>query len=104
MKVTVFSTKRYDQQYLNAGNARSSHEFLFLEDRLHRATAPLAAGAEAVCAFVNDVLDAPTLDILARGGTRLIVLRCAGFNQVDLVAAEALELSVRRVPAYSPSA
>ncbi len=104
MKVTVFSTKRYDQQYLTAANAGRAHEFLFLEDRLQPATAGLAAGSEAVCAFVNDVLSASTLEILARGGTKLIALRCAGFNQIDLGAAKALGLNVRRVPAYSPNA
>lgn len=104
MKVTVFSTKRYDQEFLEAANRDHLHEFTFLEDRLTAETARLAGGTEAVCAFVNDSVDARTIEILAAGGTRLIALRCAGFNQVDLKAAEAHGMSVRRVPAYSPHA
>jgi D-lactate dehydrogenase len=104
MKVTVFSTKRYDQEFLEAANEGSDHRFLFLEDRLTRETAALAAGSEAICAFVNDNVDAESIGILAAGGTKLIALRCAGFNQVDLKAAEAHGISVRRVPAYSPYA
>lgn len=103
MKVTVFSTKRYDQEFLEAAN-KGTHRFLFLEDRLTPETAALAAGSEAICAFVNDNVDAESIGILAAGGTKLITLRCAGFNQVDLKAAEAHGISVRRVPAYSPYA
>ncbi len=104
MKVTVFSTKRYDQQFLEAANHAGRHQFLFLEDRLTSQTAALAAGSEAVCAFVNDAIDAQVIATLAAGGTKLIALRCAGFNQVDLKAAAAHGISVRRVPAYSPYA
>jgi D-lactate dehydrogenase len=104
MKVTVFSTKRYDQQFIDAANRDGVHQFLYLEDRLTPETATLAAGSEAVCAFVNDAVTAEVIATLAKGGTRLIALRCAGFNQVDLKAAEAHGISVRRVPAYSPYA
>jgi len=104
MKVTVFSTKRYDQQFLEASNRERGHHFLFLEDRLTPETAALAAGSEAICAFVNDTVSAEVIGILAAGGTKLIALRCAGFNQVDLKAAQAHGISVRRVPAYSPYA
>jgi D-lactate dehydrogenase len=104
MKVTVFSTKRYDQQFLTAANGEQRHHFRFLEDRLTPDTAGLAAGSEAVCAFVNDTINAEAIAILAAGGTKLIALRCAGFNQVDLQAAKAHGISVRRVPAYSPYA
>lgn len=104
MKVTVFSTKRYDQQFLEAANRGFGHEFIFLEDRLTPDTAPLAAGSVAVCAFVNDTINSRAIEILAAGGTKLIALRCAGFNQVDLKAAAAHGISVRRVPAYSPYA
>jgi D-lactate dehydrogenase len=79
----------------------SSH---YLEPRLTAETAPLATGYEAVCAFVNDRLDAAVLRILADGGTRLIALRSAGFNHVDLTTARELGLTVARVPAYSPFA
>jgi D-lactate dehydrogenase len=104
MKVAVFNTKRYDEQFLKAAAKDTPHEFFFLEHRLRERTASIAAGYEAVCAFVNDDLCAGALEVLARGGTKLILLRCAGFNQVDLKAAQRLGLSVRRVPAYSPYA
>ena len=104
MKVSVFSTKPYDQRFLEAANAPAGHDLVFLEDRLNERSAALAAGAEAVCGFVNDDLSAGPLRVLAAGGVKLIVLRCAGFNQVDLKVATALGISVRRVPAYSPYA
>lgn len=104
MKVTVFSTKRYDQEFLEAANHAGQHDLFFLEDRLTPVTAHLAKGSDAVCAFVNDTVNAEAIAILAAGGTRLITLRCAGFNQVDLKAAAAHGISVRRVPAYSPYA
>ena len=77
---------------------------LFFEPRLSAETAPLAAGLPAVCAFVNDELGRDTLETLAAGGTRLIALRSAGFNNVDLGVAAELGLRVVRVPAYSPYA
>ena len=106
MKVAVFSTKAYDRRSLEAANANTGagHELFFFESRLALPTAPLAAGHGAVCAFINDELHAHTLDILAHGGTRLIALRSAGFNHVDLKAAAALGITVLRVPAYSPHA
>lgn len=104
MKVAVFSTKPYDRRSLEAANGREGHHLFFLEPRLTVSTAPLAAGHDAVCAFINDELHAGTLEILARGGTRLIALRSAGFNHVDLKAAGELGLKVLRVPAYSPHA
>jgi D-lactate dehydrogenase len=104
MKVVFFSAKAYDEQSFRAANARHGHELVFLETRLLPETAALAAGAPAVCPFVNDQLDAPVLERLAAGGTRLVALRSAGFNHVDLGAAERLGLAVTRVPAYSPHA
>lgn len=104
MKVTVFSSKPYDEQFLREQNPRMLHELVFIENRLKLETAFLADGSPAVCAFVNDMLDAATLGKLAAGGTRFIVMRCAGFNNVDLAAATALGLLVARVPAYSPYA
>jgi len=103
MKVAVFNTKRYDSQFLAAANA-GAHELHFLEARLDAATALLAAGFGAVCGFVNDTLDAPVLERLAAGGTRLVALRCAGFNNVDLAAAQRHGIAVVSVPAYSPHA
>lgn len=104
MKISVFSTKRYDKEFLQAANKDAAHELVFHEARLSSDTAPLAAGSAAVCAFVNDRLDAETIGLLAKTGIRLILLRCAGFNQVDLQAAAAQGINVRRVPAYSPFA
>jgi D-lactate dehydrogenase len=104
MKVAVFSTKSYDEYFLTEAAKGSAHEYSFFEDRLMAKTSGIAAGFEVVCAFVNDDLSAPTLEKLAASGTRLILLRCAGFNQVDLHAAARLGIQVRRVPAYSPYA
>jgi D-lactate dehydrogenase len=102
MKVAVFSTKAYDRQFLSTVNSPTQHELVFFEPRLNRDTAILAAGFPAVCVFVHDQVDAPTLELLASRGTRLVVLRCAGFNNVDLQAAADLGITVVRVPAYSP--
>lgn len=104
MKVAVFSTKPYDRRFLETANVDHGHDLVFLEPRLSPQTVPLGAGFPAICAFVNDQLDAPVLESLARGGTRLIALRSAGFNNVDLLRARALGLTVLRVPAYSPYA
>ena len=104
MKVTLFSSKPYDAQFLNACNPDFGHEMVFIENRLNSETAHLAEGSLAVCAFVNDVLDAATLEKLAHGGTRFIAMRCAGYNNVDLTATKALGMQVARVPAYSPHA
>ena len=104
MRIAIFGTKPYDRQFLGAANATHSHELAFFEPRLDTTTAPLADGFPAVCAFVNDRLDMAVLERLAEGGTRLVALRCAGFNNVDLRAAERLGIAVTRVPAYSPHA
>ena len=104
MRVAVFSTKSYDRRFLEEANIRHGHELVFFEPRLVAATAPLAIGFPAVCAFVNDHLNRDVLAALAEGGTRLIALRSAGFNHVDMEAARELNLCVVRVPAYSPYA
>lgn len=104
MKVAVFSTKPYDRRSLEQANAANPHDLFFFESRLTVATARLAAGYAGVCAFINDELNAETLQMLAASGTRLIALRSAGFNHVDLKVAESLGMRVLRVPAYSPHA
>lgn len=104
MNIAVFSTKPYDRMFLEAANAAHGHELIYFEPRLTRETSALAAGFPAVCVFVNDQLDATVLAALARQETRLIALRCAGFNNVDLAAAREVGLTVVRVPAYSPHA
>jgi D-lactate dehydrogenase len=101
MKVAVFSTKSYDQEFLQAAN-KDGHELTFFESRLTPETLSIARGFPGLCIFVNDQLDAATLEELARHGTRLVALRCAGFNNIDLAAAERHGITVVRVPAYSP--
>jgi D-lactate dehydrogenase len=104
VRVAVYSTRPYDRDSLARANAAGRHRLDFLEARLEPATVAAAAGATAVCAFVNDGLDAEVLQRLHAQGIRLVVLRCAGFNQVDLKAAAALGVAVGRVPEYSPHA
>lgn len=104
MQVSVFGTKAYDRRFLDAANQTHGHRLRYLEPRLDASTAALAAGSEAVCVFVNDCVDAAALRVLADQGVRIVALRCAGFNNVDLVAAERLAIDVVRVPAYAPAA
>jgi D-lactate dehydrogenase len=104
MKVAFFSTKAYDRQSFEAANANYHHELTFFDTQLNPKTAILAAEFPAVCLFVNDMADAATLDLLASGRTRLLALRSAGFNNVDLERAAELGIKVVRVPAYSPYA
>lgn len=104
MKTAVFSTKPYDTKFLIAANANGAHAFDFYEEKLSPHTAKLAEGNEAICAFVNDVLNARVLDILKSQNIRMVALRCAGFNQVDLRHAASLGIKVAHVPAYSPYA
>jgi D-lactate dehydrogenase len=104
VKIAVFDTRAYDREALEAGNTRHGHTLTFFEPRLTAETASLAGGFPAVCSFVNDRLDAAALAILRAGGTRLVALRCAGFNHVDLETAGRLGLEVVRVPEYSPHA
>ncbi len=106
MKIAVFGTKPYDRHFLNTVNENGNydHELVFFEPRLNQDTAILASGFAGVCVFVNDQLDRKTLHFLAEGGTRLIALRCAGYNNVDLATAQELGITVVRVSAYSPYA
>ena len=104
VKVAIFSTQDFERDFFNAANKPFRHELTYYCERLHEDTARMAAGYPAVCAFVTDRLDGATLSLLAAGGTRLIALRSAGFNNVDLATSEKLNLIVLRVPAYSPHA
>src|ERR1051325_9705457 len=87
MKVAVFSTKAYDRQFLDKANAAGRHELRYLECPLTVSTTVLAKGSSAVCLFANDHANATTMMAFAHMGIRLIALRSAGFNNVDLVAA-----------------
>lgn len=104
MRITFFSAQKYDQRFFNAANQHYGYNLDYQDAGLTSATARLAEGADAVCAFVNDTLDAECLQELKHLGVRFIALRCAGFNQVDLPEAKRLGLPVVRVPAYSPEA
>lgn len=106
MKIAVFSSHNYDRDFLSRANTALSggHELRFFEARLNLDSVGLAAGHDAICAFVNDRLGREVLEVLAANGTRLVALRSAGFNHVDLEAAHELGLTVARVPAYSPEA
>lgn len=104
MKIAVFSSKSYDEEFLRAAAQGSDIELVFFETRLNGSTAPLARGCRAVCVFVNDHVDEPALSVLHEMGVGLVALRCSGYNNVDLAAAERLGVVVARVPAYSPHA
>ncbi len=102
MQVAVFSTKSYDRQFLTHANQKYRHQLNFLEPHLTKDTCKLGFCFPAICVFVNDILDGQVLGLLSEHGTRLIALRCAGFNNVDMSAAKQLGITVARVPAYSP--
>jgi D-lactate dehydrogenase len=102
MNVAVFSTKRYDREFIDAANASAGHRITYFDVPLEAETAALASGHDAVCIFVNDRADAGVLEALSRGKTRLVALRCTGFNNVDLQAAARFGLKVVRVVTYSP--
>ncbi len=104
MRAAIFDAHAFERPVLTEANQVYQHDLVFLEPRLTRETAPLAQGFPVICSFANDCLDAETLGILSRGGVRLVALRSAGFNHVDLKAAAQLGIRVTRVPAYSPYA
>ncbi|KAK3897637.1 hypothetical protein C8A05DRAFT_38798 [Staphylotrichum tortipilum] len=111
MNLAVFSAKPYDREFLSKANAAlasteggQQHTITFHDFALSEETVSLAHGADAVCGFVNDVLSEPVLRALRDGGVRAVLLRCAGYNNIDLAAAESLGLFVANVPSYSPEA
>ena len=104
MKVAFFDTHGFEKDAFEEANQVAGHEIHFFEPRLTDLTASLAQGFPCVCAFVNDKVNENTLKLLHSGGTKLIALRSAGFNQVDLKASKALGIKVVRVPEYSPYA
>lgn len=103
MKIVFFSAQPYDQLFFKKYNAQG-FELIFLETSLQANTVSLAAGAHAICVFVNDVVNNQVIEQLSILGVSIIALRCAGFNNVDLEAAKAAGIRVCRVPAYSPEA
>ncbi len=102
MKIGFFSAKRYDMQHFNRTNQAFGAQIEYFDVRLCMQTVKLAYGFEVICAFVNDELNDEVLTELAANGTRIIAMRCAGFNNVDLDAAKRLGMNVVNVPAYSP--
>jgi D-lactate dehydrogenase len=104
MKIAFFDSHSYEIAAWQKSVHYSAHEISFFEPRLTEKTASLAKDFTAVCSFVNDRLDRPTVAALAKNGVKVIVLRCAGFNHVDLQATEEFGIPVLRVPEYSPYA
>ena len=105
MKILFYGTKNYDEQFFE----KLLPEFpdikiKFIEANIHEETASLANGYEAICAFVNADLGAPVIEELHQQGVKLILMRCAGYNNVDLKTAHKYGIKVLRVPGYSPEA
>ena len=103
LKVAFFDSKPYTEACFRSRN-KNSYTLHFFEPRLNIETVSLAAGFQAICAFVNDRLDSDVVESLAELGVEMIALRCAGYNNVDLETAYKRDISVVRVPAYSPYA
>jgi D-lactate dehydrogenase len=104
MKVALFSAKGYDKEYFDRINKNYHLSITYFETGLNKDTANLTLGFDGVCVFVNDNLDKETIEKIAANGIKVIALRCAGFNNVDIAAAQANNIKVVRVPAYSPEA
>ena len=104
MKIAMFSTRSYDINHFDPLLSAANIEFEYFDTQLNLHTVQLAQGFDAVCAFVNDDLSKPVLDKLAELGVKIVAMRCAGFNNVDIYAAKELNITVVRVPAYSPEA
>lgn len=102
IKIAFFDTKEYDKKLFDEYNKDYGYEITYLESKLNSETAPLAKGFDVVCVFVNDVVDEKTINILKECNVKLIALRCAGFNNVDVKNLNGL--AAVRVPAYSPYA
>lgn len=103
LRIAFFDAKSYDIESFNAVNKDYNFDIRYYQERLSISTVPLAKGADVVCIFVNAECDAQVIDELVNNGVKLIALRCAGFNNVDLKAADG-RIRVTRVPAYSPHA
>lgn len=102
MKISFFDTHSFEKPIFVSQNKSYDFDIDFIDTRLDSTTALLASGSQAVCSFVNDKIDEACIDQLSRIGVRLIALRCAGFNHVDLQAAQKKDITVCRVPGYSP--
>ncbi|MCU0462606.1 MAG: 2-hydroxyacid dehydrogenase, partial [Bacteroidales bacterium] len=103
MKVAVFSTRSYDMEFLDKANIENKQELVYFESSLKQKTTRLAENFDAVCVFVNDALTKEVIGSLADLKVKLIALRCAGFNNVDIASACSNNIKVLRVAAYSPT-
>lgn len=104
MKVAVFSTKYYEREYLNKYNIEAKHQLTFFDEALNQTNTHLTIGFNAVCVMLNDILDETVIAKLAANNIKLIDLRSAGYDNVNIVAATKQNIKVMRVPAYSPQA
>ncbi len=104
MKIIFFSSQPYDKLFFNLQNEAGQFELVFIEAALSMQTVSLADHADAICVFVNDIVNADVCKYLSAKGIKIVALRCAGFNNVDLEAARSNGIRVCRVPAYSPEA
>lgn len=104
MKITFYSTKPYDKIWFEPLAKEYGISIKFLEAKLDVSTAALAAGSEGICAFVNDILDCETITELRELGIKCILMRCAGYNNVDIQCAKKYNIPVFHVPSYSPEA
>lgn len=104
MKIAFFGTQFYERELFDKHNTNNKHELIYHDESLNSTTTNLAKGCDGVCAFVTDVVDEKTIDNLAKIGIKLIDLRSAGYNNVDLKTAKKYQIKVLRVPAYSPQA
>jgi D-lactate dehydrogenase len=104
MKVAIFGTQFYEREYFNKYNLGNKHELVFFEELLNANTIDLAKGFKAVCVFVTDTIDKNCIEKLSKLDVKIIVLRSAGYNNVNIEAAKANDIKVLRVPAYSPQA
>jgi len=102
MKVIFFSSQQYDKTFFNKENEKYGFEFQFFDSQLDLQMVNAIEGSIAVCIFVNDNVSSSVIEALAKKGVKIIALRCAGFNNVDLEAAKNNNISICRVPAYSP--
>lgn len=104
MKIDFFSAKKYDIEFFNSANNKTGFDIVYHETHLGPHSINLIEDSKAVCVFVNDKLTKEVIKLLAKKGVKIIALRCAGFNNVDLEAAKEFNISVCRVPSYSPEA
>lgn len=104
MRIAMFSTKNYDRLFFERQNSVFKHDIQFIEMQLNEINVKTTAGYDAVCVFVNDEVNRKVIQELSKLGIKLIALRCAGFNNIDLAAAKEFNICVVRVPEYSPNA